>query len=91
MPLEYSLQLPAAGPVEADHLDQLVDPLAAHGGRHVEQPAVEVERLFGVQKPVEIRLFRQIADPLVLGDVGRVFPEDERLAAAWETAGPAAA
>ena len=58
-------------------------PLAI-GGRHIEQPAVKVERLLGVQKPVEIRLFRQIADPFVLRDVGRVLAEDQSLPAGRE-------
>ena len=84
-------QLPFAGPVEADHLDQLVDPLLQHVVRDVEQPAVEVERLLGIQEAVQIRLFRQVADPLVLADVGGVFAEDQGLALGRETAGRAAA
>ncbi len=47
--------------------------------RDIEEPAVEVERLLGIQEAIEIRLFRQVADPLVLADVGRVFAENEGL------------
>ena len=78
--MEYSRSCRLRASVEPDHLDQLVDPLAAYVRRHVEQPAVEVERFLGVEEPVEIRLFRQVADPLVLGDVGGRLAEDQRLA-----------
>jgi len=43
--------------------------LAAGLGGHVEQPAVEVERLLGVQELVQVRLFREVPDPLVLLDL----------------------
>ncbi len=69
-------QLPAAGSVEADHLDEGVGPLAAGRGGHVEQAAVKVERFLGVQEPVKIRLFRQVSDPLVFLDVGGGPSED---------------
>ena len=48
--------------------------------RHIEQPAVEVERLLGVQESIEVRLFGQIADPLVLAHVGRRAAEDRGFA-----------
>ncbi len=48
--------------------------------RHLEQPSVELKRLLGVQELVEVRLLGQVADPLVLGDVGRRLVEDQRLA-----------
>ena len=85
------MQLPLAGPVEADHLDQRVDPLAAHVVRHVEQPAVEVERLLGVEEAVQVRLFRQVAEPLVLADVGGVFAEHQGLALGGKQQAQAAA
>ena len=53
-------------------------------GRHVEEPAVEVERLLGVEEAVEVRLFRQIADALVLAHVGGRLAEDEGLAVGGE-------
>ena len=54
------------------------------GRRDVEQPAVEVERLLGVEELVEVRLLGQVADPLVLGDVGGRLVEDQRLALGGE-------
>jgi hypothetical protein len=41
-------KLPAAGPVQPDHFDQLVRPLLADRGGHVEQPAVESQRFLDV-------------------------------------------
>ena len=53
----------------------------SQSGRHIEQPAVEVERLFGVQEAIQIGLFWQISKPGVLRDVGGVTAEDQRLSA----------
>ncbi len=52
-------------------------PLAAGD---LEQPAVEVERLLGVEELVQVRLFGQIADPLVLRHVRRGLAENQRVA-----------
>ena len=84
-------QLPPLGPREAHHLDQPPHPLAADFGRHVEQLPVEIERFFGVEEAVEVGFFRQVADPLVLGDLGGVFAEDQGLAARGEEQTPGAA
>ena len=73
-------ELAVLGGAQADHVDQPVDPLGPLGRRDLEQPAVEVERLLGVQELVEVRLLGQVADPLVLGDVGRRLVEDQRVA-----------
>ena len=62
-----------------------------HIVRDIEQPAVEIERFFGVEEAIQVRLFGQVAEALVLADVGRVFAEDQGLAFGWETAGRAAA
>jgi hypothetical protein len=78
--LRILLQLPLLVAAEPDHFDECVRPPPALLGRHVEQPAVEVERLLGVEELVEVRLLGQVADPLVLRDVGRPAAEDERLA-----------
>src|SRR5262249_33808953 len=63
--LEYALLVV----LQADRLDQLLGPLAAHLRIELEEPAVKVERLLGVQKAVEIRLLWQIADALVLANL----------------------
>ena len=52
--------------------------------RDLEQPAVEVERLLGVEELVEVRLLGQVADPLVLGDVGGRLVEDQGVALGGE-------
>ena len=91
MPLEYSLSCRRRAPVQADHLDQRVGPLPAGGGGHVEQAAVKVERFFGVQEAVQVRLFRQVADPLVFLDVGGGPAEDRDFPFGRERAAPAAA
>ena len=57
---------------------------AAHGWRQVEEPAVEVERLLGVEEAVEVRFFGQIADAFVLAHVGGGLAEDEGLAVGGE-------
>ena len=82
--LAVFLQLPPLGPVQPDHLDQVGHPLAADRPRHVEQPAVEIERLLGVEEAVEVRFLGQVADPLVLGHFGGVAAEDQGLAAGGE-------
>jgi len=58
MPLEYSLSCRFLSPREADHLDEHVRPPLPLRRRHIEEPPVEIERLFGVEKLVEIRLLR---------------------------------
>ena len=82
MPLEYSLQLPPLGPRPGRpcSISSAVRCRRTSAG-HVEQPAVEVERLLGVEEAVQVRLLGQVADPLVLGDVGGVAAEDQGLAA----------
>ena len=80
MPLEYSFSCRLRARSRPTILIRLSIRSLEHVVRDVEQPAVEVERLFGVQEAVEIRLFRQVADALVLADVGGVFAEDEGLA-----------
>ena len=70
--------------LEADHLDELPARFVCVGGRHVEQPAVEVERLLGVEEAIEVGLLRQIADALVLGDVGGRLAENEGIAVGGE-------
>jgi hypothetical protein len=65
---------------EADHLDEFLRPAVAQGGREVEQPAVEVERLLGGQVPVQVRLLGQVANALVLLHLGRRLAEDVGLA-----------
>ena len=63
-----------------DQVDQVFGSLAVHARRHVEKPAIEVERLLGGEKSVEIRLFRQIADFLVLPHIRRRPVEHESVA-----------
>src|SRR5262249_59618837 len=46
----------------------------------VEEGAVEIERLLGVEESVEVRLFREVADPLVLLDVQGRLVEDQGVA-----------
>ena len=76
MPLEYS-RTAGAWPRQPDHVDQVGGPLPADRPGHVEQPAVEVQRLLGVEEAVEVRLLGQVADPLVLGDFGGLAAEDQ--------------
>ena len=91
MPLEYSFSCRRLARVKPDHVDQIGHPLPAHRRGHVEQPAVEIERLLGVQEAVKVRFLGQVADPLVLGHVGGVAAEDQGLRRWWGTAGPGAA
>ncbi len=65
---------------QADHVDEFGGPLLARVRVDVEQPAVEVERLLGVEEAVQVRLFRQESDALVLLDLRRRFAEHERVA-----------
>ena len=58
--------------LQLHHLDQLRRPLAALICGHVKQTSVKIERLVRIEKFVEIRLFGQVTDPLVLRDVCRV-------------------
>src|SRR5262249_21358807 len=74
-------QLATLRPVEPDHVDQLGRSLFARRRRYVEQPAVEIERLFGIQEAVQVRLFGQVPQPLVFRDVSGVLPENQGLAA----------
>ena len=60
------LELSAAGMLKLDHLDKALDALPADIGGNVEEPAVEIERLFGVEELVQVGFFGQIPDPFVL-------------------------
>ena len=62
MPLEYSLSCRLRARSRPTILIRSIDPLLEHVVRDVEQPAVEVERLLGVEEAVQIRFFRQVAD-----------------------------
>ena len=73
-------QLPLAIAREPHHLDEHRGPSPPFVRGHVEEPAVEVERLLGVEELVEVALLGQVADALVLPHVGGLAPEDERLA-----------
>ena len=84
MPLEYSFSCRLRARSRPTILISSSIRCAEHVVRDVEQPAVEVERLLGVQEPVQIRLFRQVAEPLVLADVGGVFAEHQGLALGGE-------
>src|SRR5262249_5649957 len=64
---------------QADHVDELRSAFLADSGRHVEEAAVEGEGLFGIEELVKVRLFREIADALVLVDLGSGLAEDECL------------
>src|SRR6202030_4370855 len=55
---------------QPDHVNQFLRALAAQAGGHIEEPDVEIERLLGIEELVEIRFFGQIADALILGDLG---------------------
>src|SRR5205807_1031754 len=65
---------------EPDHVDQVADALVTLGGGNLEQAAVELKRLLGVEELVQIRLLGKVADPLVLGHVGGGLVEDEGIA-----------
>src|SRR5262249_8888804 len=65
---------------EADHVDHFLGLGPAFVTRHVEKPAVEVERFLGVEKSIEVGLLRQIADAFVLANIGSRFVKDERSA-----------
>ena len=80
MPLLYSFNCRRLAHSQPDHLDQVGDPLPADRPRHVEQPAVKIERLLGVEEAVEVRLLGQVADPFVFRDLGGVAAEDQGLA-----------
>jgi len=60
---------------QTDHLQQHVDALVAGVAVLVEQSAVVFQRFPGVEEPVEIRLFRQVADAFLGGDVRGQFAE----------------
>ena len=53
-------------------------------GVELEEPAVEVERLLGVEEAVQVRLLGQVADAFVFLDLGRRLPEDEGVAVGGE-------
>ena len=88
MPLEYSWSCRLRALSRPTSLISESTRCSRDVGRHVEQPAVEVERLLGRQKPVQVRLFRQIAEPLVLAR--RRWPACRRPGPRprWGTAGP---
>ena len=71
--------LPMPGEAQPDHADQLFHSLPPHFGGEVEEPAVKVERLLGIQKAIQVRLFGQIADAGILGHVGGWQVEDGHL------------
>src|SRR5262249_28282205 len=70
--------------LEADLFDQLLGLGLARGRGHVEEPAVEVERLLGVEEAVQVRLLGQVADALVLADVGGGLADEEGIALGGE-------
>ena len=55
-PLGVLLQLPPLRPGKPHALDQIAGPFATQAGRHVEQPAVKVERFFGIQEAVQVQV-----------------------------------
>jgi len=72
-------ELPLAVSCETDHLDQgrrAPPPLLRI---EAEEPAIEIERLLGIEEFVEIRLLGEVADSFVLRDVGGGSAEDQRL------------
>ena len=78
------LELPLFIAPQADHLDQRRSPTLPLLRRHVEEPAVEIERLFSVEKFVEVRFLGEVANPLVLRNVGRLPAKHQRFAGGGE-------
>src|SRR5262249_38167037 len=54
------------------------------GGRHVEEPAVEVQCLVGIQELVKVGFLGQVADALVLVDLDRRLAEHIGVAFGWK-------
>ena len=80
MPLEYSRSWRCLAAVSPTMSINRLDPLVALGRGDLEQTSIKLKRLFGVQELVKVRLLGKVADPLVLGDVGRRLVEDQGLA-----------
>ena len=74
-------QLAAASVLDSHQLNQALNPLLTNLRRHIEQSAVKVQRLFGIQEFVQVGLFRQIANAFVLGDIRRIFAKHQGLPA----------
>src|SRR5262245_31878199 len=53
-------------------------------GGHIEEPAVEIEGFFGVEKFVQIRLFGKVTDSLILADLGGRLAKDQGIAVRGE-------
>ncbi len=70
-------QLATPGSLQPDHLDQLFATLSPDVGWHIEQTTIEIERLLGIQKLIQIRFLGEISDPLVLRDFGCFFSENK--------------
>ena len=84
MPLEYSRRMRLRSALRPTFSMRSCAFASADAGRHVEEPAVEVERLLGVEEAVEVRFLGQVADALVLAHVGGGLAEDEGLAVGRE-------
>src|SRR6185369_1144541 len=77
-------QLALAGVGEAEPGDELVGPLPPGLGVEVEEPAEEVERLVGVEPPIEVGLLGEEPEARLGADVGGGAAEDRRLARGGE-------
>src|SRR5579884_934404 len=66
--------------LESDFLDQLLSLGLPLRRRQIEEPAIEIERLFSIEEAIKIGLFGQIPDALVLDHVGGGPAKDERFA-----------
>ena len=69
---------------EADHVDEFRGAGPAHIRVDIEEPAVEVEGLFSVEKAIEVRFFGQVADPLVFLNLCCRFAKDKGVAGGGE-------
>ncbi len=59
----------ASGMAQTDHVEQLLDPLPPIDAVEIEQRAIELERLLGVEVRVEIRFLGDVPDPFLGFDV----------------------
>src|SRR5205823_2055651 len=55
---------------KADHVNQKGGALLALGGGQVEKPAIKVQRFLGIEEAVQVRLFGQEPNALILLDLG---------------------